>query len=241
MGKWTLLSATPDIRNRNDVYGHYFSVSFKLKYSPSKFGRFTEMPTLEWKETITMIERNKGTWWQYIGDQFQRNPNSQTFYSWVNRYNNAHYSVRMGKYGPDDVVRLYDNKGGQLKREDMPRLNSSQAQADFVREYLKKEGGIMEVIVVDKPGINKTSADQDTHKERILTFDCGLQGSDQRVKACQHLIVDGSKPEGQWFRECILHSTSRPFQTTGMKRNAPPADVSLVKSFTGGASKGSYL
>jgi hypothetical protein len=244
MGNWTLESARPDVRDRNDVFGNYFALRFRLKYSPSSFGLFSEMPRLEWKETITMIEKKKGEkgeWWQYVGDQFARDPNSQTFMSWVGRYNYAHFAVRQGRYGPDETVRLFDKNGGQLPRDTFPSLNDRpKEQADAVRNYLKQHGGIMDVMVVDKPGINKPT-ETSVHKERILTFDCGLQNSGVRVHACQHLVVDGSVPEGQWKRECVLQMVSPPFQTTGLRRMDPPPDVTIVKPFTGGAHSGTYL
>lgn len=239
MGSWTLVSATPSIRDRNDVYGHYFSVDFRVKYSSSKFGSFTEMPTLEWKETITMIEQNAGTWWQFIGDQYERNPCSMTFTSWVSRYIYAYYSVRDGKYGADDTNCLYDKHGAQLPKTTFGRLDSAKDQANAVRSYLKSNGGIMKVIVVDKPGINKPK-EVTAHKNRILTFDCGLKGGGARVAAVQHLTVDGSKPEAQWFRECKLTSISNPFNTTGLTKVNPPPDVTIVKPFTGGAHNGTY-
>lgn len=240
MGNWTLMSARPDIRPRNDVYGHYFAVKFKLKYSPSHFGSFAEMPRLEWKETITMIESRAGTWWQHVVDQYQRDPNSQTFISWVCRYSFAHDAVRQQKYGADDAVSLYDKNGGKIQRDAFPRLESSKDQADFVRNYLKKHGGIMDVMVVDKPGINKPT-DTTILKRRILTFDCGLRGSGMRVAAYQDLTVDGALPETGWKRECVLQSISPPYSTTGLNRVQPPSDVLVVKPFTGSAAQGTYL
>jgi hypothetical protein len=242
MGSWTLQSATPDIRPRNDVYGHYFAVRFRLKYSPSTFGSFAEMPRLEWKETITMIERSAGTWWRFEGDQYARLPSSQTFNSWVRRYVNAYYSVRNSLYGPDESSRLYDRNGGQLPRDTFAQATDDAARANAVRSYLKSNGGIFEAMVVDKPGINKPAlgAMPAVHKNRILTFDCGLTGTAIRVKAYQHLTVDSTKPETGWFRECVLNSTSRPFSTDGLRNVAVPADVARISPFTGSATRGEY-
>jgi hypothetical protein len=244
MGSWSVESVSPDIRLRNDVYGHFFAIRFRLKYKPSTMGSFQEMPRLEWKETITMMEANEGTWWQYVGDQYERNPGSMTFNSWVGRYSFAHYSVcrKDARYGNDEPVRLYDSKGGELDRDTFDAKESSQeAQADAVRAYLKKNGGIMELIVVDKPGINKPTDDTTFHKERILTFDCGLRGVGERVKAYQHLIVSGALPENQWTRECVLSNITPPLQTGGLRKIDPPDDVTIVKPFDGGPKKGTYL
>ena len=241
MGSWSLIAATPDIRPRNDVFGNFFAVRFRMKYSNSTFGSFSEMPRLEWKETITMIERGKGTWWQHVVDQYARDPNSQTFINWVSRYTNAFYCVRQQLYGPEEGVRLYDKQGATLGQNTFPQTNDNKTRADVVRNYLKSHGGIMEVLVVDKPGINKpqpgaAAAD----KERILTFDCGLSGGGARIKAIQHLKVNSAVPEGQWFRECTLGTISNPFNTMGLNRAQPPADVLIVKPFTGNAMQGTY-
>jgi hypothetical protein len=254
MAMWSVVSVTPSIRDRNDVYGHYFAVEFRLKYAPSLVGSFTEMPRLEWNETITMIERDagspppftwvpgsptfftagtSGTWWQYVGDQYARNPGSPTFSTWVSRYINAYYAVRDGSYGADDPNCLYDSNGRQLPRNTFGQLGTDQERADAVRTYLRRHGGIMKVIVVDKPGINKPRPGRLAHKERILTFDCGLRGAGPRVSAVQHLTVDSSVGEGQWFRECKIGGSSRPFSTAGMQQVQPPPEVTIVKPLLG--------
>ena len=242
MGMWSIVSMTTSIRNRNDVYGHFFAVAFRLRYTPSPVGPFTEMPRLEWNETITMIERDagsptsvtagtSGTWWQYVGDQYARNPGSPTFFTWVSRYIYSYDAVRAGSYGADDPNCLYDHNGRQLPRDTFGPLGTDQERADAVRTYLQRHGGVMKVIVVDKPGINKPERGTlpAVHKNRILTFDCGLRGFGPRVRAVQHLTVDSSVGEGQWFRECELGGTSRPFSTEGMRKVQPPPDVTNVK------------
>jgi hypothetical protein len=97
----------------------------------------------------------------------------------------------------------------------------------------------MTVTVVDKPGINKPT-EANVHKNRILTFDYGLKGVGARIAAVQHLTVDGSVPEAQWFRECSIGSISRPFSTAGLRQVQPPADVSIIKPFVGGPHAGTY-
>lgn len=242
MGSWTLVSTRPDIRDRNDVYGHYFAVKFKLKYSTSLIGSFSEMPRLEWKETITMVEPTKGTWWQFVGDQYERNPSSQTFITWTSRYKNAYHCVRRQLYGnPDELCILYDKHGNRLPPDTFPRGMAQQGeQAELVRNYLKAHGGIMEVTVVDKPGINKPQVGQAVDKHRILTFDCGLRGLGMRVTAYQDLKVSSSVPEDQWKRQCVLGSISTPFSTAGLTKVQPPPDVLIVKAFSGGAHDGLY-
>lgn len=241
MGSWKCLSVTPSILDRNDVFGHFFAVEFKLQYTPSTFGMFAEMPRLEWKETITMVEQRAGTWWQYIGDQFARNPGSMTFMSWTSRYIWAYHNVCGGKYDAKDIDCLYDKLGNPLPDNTFPELSEPKAQADAVRSYLKNQGGIMRVTVVDKPGINKPMANPTVLKDRVLTFDCGLKGLGPRVNAVQHLIVDGAASEATWHRECRVGGVAPPLQTAGLNRVSPPADVSIVKPFTDDANSGMYL
>jgi hypothetical protein len=237
MGQWTLMSVTPSITNRDDVYGHYFAITFKMKYSASLGGSFVESPILEWKETITMIEYGKGTWWHAEFDQFGRLPDSPTFGQWTYRYSLAHTSVTAGNYSAMQPSRLYDKNGAQLPPKTFSKAASTKEAADQVRSYLKKNGGILSVNVTDTPGINKPD-DAATDKERILTFDCGLKGMGQRVQAVQHLKVVGNV-EANWKRECTLGPTSRPFQTHGLNQIPAPADVTRVAPWQ--SSPGLYM
>lgn len=237
MGQWSVMSATPSITDRNDVYGHYFAITFKLKYSPSMIGSFVESPILEWKETITMIERTKGTWWRAEFDQFGRLPDSPTFGQWTYRYVLAHTGVTTGNYSAMHPSKLYDKHGAQLPPKTFGKAASSKDAADQVRNYLKRHGGILTVEVKDSPGINKPD-DATTDKERILTFDCGLKGVGPRVKAIQHLWVAG-KVEASWKRECTVGSISNPFQTHGLQQVPAPPDVTKVVPWR--SSPGLYM
>lgn len=240
MGNWTLLSAEPLILPREDVYGNKFSIRFRMKYAPTRLGTFTETPRLEWNEVILMAEHHKGEWWQYIGDQYARNPHSNTFRSWVNRYKDAYYFVRQN-LREDAPSRLYDTTGNRLGRDAFGRQDTPRAQADVVRDYLKRNGGILDVMVEDKPGINKPQPGSEwVHKERLLSFDCGLKGYHQRIYAYQYLNVDSDKNSDQWTRLCKVSRISPPLSTTGLMQTDPPPDVTIVKPFTGSAQNGDY-
>jgi hypothetical protein len=237
---WIVQSVEPSIRPRNDVYGHFFAVKFKLQYV-SMIGSFVEMPRLEWKETITMVEQKKGQWWQFVMDQYDRNPHSPTFSTWVNRYIYAYDGVRRQQYATEDATNLLFNKNGQpLPPDTFPRLNTPKEKADAVRSYLKRHGGIMTVTVVDKPGINKPQAGSGVHKNRILTFDCGLRGVGARVRAVQSLVVDASQPKSSWVRSCALTNAFPQARVGGLRKVTPPDDVSILKPFMGGAQQGTY-
>lgn len=239
MGQWSLVSATPSIRDRNDVYGHYFAITFRLKYTASMMGSFTESPVLEWKETITMIERTAGTWWYAEFDQFGRLPDSPTFSAWTYRYALAHTAVLESGYDDQRPSRLYDKNGQRLPATTFKKGASSKDAAEQVRNYLKKNGGIMVVTVTDTPGINKPT-DATADKFRLLTFDCGLKGMSPRIKALQSLTVQGIAEAG-WTRECSVGGISRPYNTNGLAKIAAPADVTKVVGFTGGAHAGTFM
>lgn len=99
------------------------------------------MPHLEWKETITLLEPGRAQWWEYVGHQFQRNPDSPTFIAWTSRYKGAYYSVRRSLYGADEPSCLDDKKDAQLPTTTFPQINGKKEQADAVRSYLMKNGG----------------------------------------------------------------------------------------------------
>lgn len=242
MANWTIENITgPNISERKDEFGNYFGITFKLKYNnnPLGMGQFVEMPRLEWKETITLLEKNKQEWWTVEFDQYARCPGSPTFLSCVNRYKDAYYSVRTGNHGSLGVTKLWSKNGSVIPMDSFPRGLDGGKAADFARDYLKKNGGILEFTVRDTPAIQRPST-PDVHKERLLTFDCGLSGMGSRVIAYQHLIVDGSKPESQWYRDC---KTGQPpgYKITGLKRVNAPANVVVVKARSTNVATGDYL
>jgi hypothetical protein len=239
MGQWQVMSATPSIRERNDVFGHYFAITFKMKYTASMMGSFTESPILEWKETITMIERTAGTWWEAAFDQFGRLPDSPTFGAWTYRYAMAHTSVMNNAYDDGQASRLYDKNGQRVPATTFKKAPTSKDGAQQVREYLKKHGGIMVVTVTDTPGINKPT-DATVDKFRLLTFDCGLKGMGPRIKALQELTVKGLAEAG-WQRSCAVGGVSSPYNTAGLTKVAAPADVTKVVPFSGGPHDGTFM
>ena len=238
MASWTLVSISgPKISNRTDYYGNFFSITFTLKYSGNQMGlgAFVEMPRLEWKETITMLEKNKKEWWTVDFDQYARNPASCTLRTCFTRYLLAYDWVVQG----NSLVSLKDKNGGVIKKSTFKQGLTRGKAADCVRDYLKKNGGILEFTIMDSPAIVKPT-DATVHKERILTFDCGIQGLGTRVVAFQHLIVDGNKPEADWHREC---KTGLPpgYKISGLTKVAAPASVGENKALPNNAAEGNYL
>jgi hypothetical protein len=242
MASWSLEKIIgPSISDRNDEFGNYFGITFVLKYNNNALGmgQFLEMPSLEWKETITVLEKNKKEWWTVEFDQYVRCPGSKTFLSCINRYKDAYYSVRTENLGQPLVTKLRNKNGGKISKDTFPRGLERGKAADCARDYLKKNGGILEFTIRDSPAIQRP-ASPDFHRERFLTFDCGIHGLGTRIIAYQHIIVDGSKPESEWYRECKLGQTPG-YKISGLTRVSPPANVVEDKAKSTNTAEGDYL
>ena len=242
MAHWTLENISPPrITIRTDYFGNYFEITFTMKYhnNPLGMGQFVEMPRLEWKETIALLEKNKGTWWAVDFDQYERNPASKTYNNCRYRYKQAYYCVRGGDITTPGLTKLKTKNGTQIPADTFPRGKENGEAANIVRDYLKKNGGILEFTIRDTPAIKIPDNPQD-HKERFLTFDCGIQGLGSRVLAHQHLIVDGSKPQSDWYRDCAI-GLGPGYKITGLKKVMAPADVVENKPVASDAAIGDYL
>lgn len=240
MGSWSLIGATPSVKDRDDVYGNFFSIRFKLKYTPSKFGKFKEMPLLEWKEVIFMKLHHDRTYWKHPVDQYQRDPRSKTFKLYVGRYRNWFDCVRTGAGGGGDLYSIKDLQGRPVPKDAFPRLSDSQKKAEFVRGYLQRYGGVVEILVNDSPAILTPTPGDGVDKERVLTFDCGFKGLGMRTFAYQYLHVRGAVGKAQWERKCEVSRVSVPMSVPDGYREVPaPQKVSAVKPF-GAQTSGDY-
>lgn len=232
MGTWTVISMDPRIERQTTLYGHVFTVVFFLKYTPSGAFRdeWKEMPTLEWGEVISMYRRDQGTYWEYVGDQYNRNPKSPTFGNWTYRYTRAYDSIAFKTYGKASSIHLFDKNGGQIKQNMFTETSApKQKKINDIRRYLQRKGGILRIPVRDIPAINKPRAGENIHKERLLRFDCGLKGFSMRVRAYQYLEVNSALPQSQWKQEFRLGVSSHRISTTGLRKVAVPNNVSIPK------------
>lgn len=241
MGNWSLVSVkTSDSHRDGQVFGTYMPVVFRLKYTPKRFGKFKEMPALQWNEVITVLDHKEGEYWVYVGDQYRRNISSPTFGTWTYRYSLAYASSASGRSyhetGAPSI--LMDNNGRQVPKSALPQANTSAKQADAVRNYLFQHGGMIDATVRDSPGVRTPEPNDGTNKERLLTFDCGLEGMGQRVHAWQYLRVNSNEPQSKWIRQFQWNNSSPGVKTTGLTRVPPPPNVSKVK--TGGLHPGQY-
>ena len=242
MAYWTVNVTVPQWQPINDPgYGTTFPVRFNLTYHQSGFGAFKEMPTLEWKETITLIDRNAGTYWQYVVDQYARLPDSMTLRSWPNRYPNLYDAVWYRLMGNQPTV--LKGKRGEILDKHLfgPRLiHNSGQKADAVRNYLKRNGGQCEIEIIDRPSILRPQNGNTVKKERLLTFDCGLRGLGPRVRGYQHVVVDSDRPEHEWTRTVEYSTITPPFSLSGLHRIEPPDDVRRTEHRPASAIEGYY-
>ena len=109
-----------------------------------------------------------------------------------------------------------------------PKSNDGAAQANAVRSYLQRHGGMMDVTVRDSPGVQAPTVNP-VDKERLLTFDCGLQGAGRRIHAWQYLIVKSGLEPAQWTRQFQWNNNPPGLKTSGLTRVQPPASVTAVK------------
>lgn len=228
MGRWTLESISGSTSPYvSETVGHNVNVTYKLRYTPSMMGKFQELPILEWNEQIFLIEHHKGEWWQFSTNMYQHNALSKTLEVWAKRYivayDTANGSQFMGKGG----AKLLTTAGQPVQGKVLGTAHSASDKADAVRRYLQKSGGRLEISIHDIPSINKP--DDQTHKERLLVFNCGFAGGGPRYAGTQYLNMNGALAPTQWVTEfqpsSSLLSTKFMNGTTGLRKVAPPGLV----------------
>jgi hypothetical protein len=206
-----------------ETYGHNLNAYFKLRYTPATFEKFVEPPRLDWHEKICMKEHHKGQWWEFETNMYTHNPSSKTLLVWPSRYVAAYASAGGGAWMNKGSAKLLDKQGMPVGLDKLGRNHAgAAAQADAVRSYLKTKGGILLIEVHDVPAITTTNLDADEHKERLLIFNCGLEGNaGLRVRAEQYLDVDAAKPRAAWKREFKM-AWGTTWATRGLSKVAVP-------------------
>ena len=242
MGKWTLESINCQFTKLNgQTYGHNVYGNFRLKYTPALFSGFKDTPKLIWYEKIMMVQHDKGERWFFEVDQYLRNPFSPTMRTWYERYVFA-YNKACGYRAGKGKSELLDRNGRAVSIDTLGRgITNPGEKANAVRSYLKNHGGIMEIQIHDVPAINKPKEGKTVHKERLLQFDCGVEGMAPRFKLEQYLVVDSSKEEKKWESLCRTGWTKTVAIPTECKKVVPPSDVSIDKSSPTNTRYGRYL
>ena len=237
MGTWTLESVyhITQPHDTGQLFGNHYIVSFRMRYTPSTFGGFKEMPKLAWNEIIMMNEHHKNEHWQFSTNMYTHNPTSKTLLIWPSRYYVA-YATAAGRQTTVQGKSQLLDKNNQPVRVDALGANivDKGKQADAVRSYLKKNGGVMMIEIDDIPSINIPTGNE--HKERLLIFSCGVEGGGPKTQAVQYLDVNGATPKNAWTRRFDLSHSMRGLQTTGLRTVPPPALVSAPRpaTFTSG-------
>ena len=229
MGKWTLESVKGMISpmNQGRLFGHNVHAYYTLRYSPSMFGGFKEMPSLDWHEQILMQEHHKGKWWAFEANMYAHNPTSKTLEVWPKRYIIAYDQAAGRPFSGKGNCKLLDKTGRPVLVNALgPNLSSSKQKADAVRSYLHKNGGQLHIEIHDIPSINHPKGGE--HKERLLRFNVGVEGSGLRLKMEQYLNVDGSKSASQWGRTSRL-GWGHPWNPGGLSKSQAPAGVSMQR------------
>lgn len=233
MGQWTVQGIAGNTTPLNgETFGHNVNVRFKLLYSTSRMGKYTEPPLLEWNEQIYMIEHHNNQWWEFATNMYKHNPLSKTLEVWAKRYIIAYDTAfRRGNISKGSC-QLLTKTGSPLPPNALKQATSGNDKADAVRSYLKTHGGVLQIEVHDIPSINRP--DQTKHKERLLVFDCGVAGSGMRFKGTQYLAINGAVPQVQWTQTFDVGTSSQSLNnflrsTNGIRKNQPPPIVSAPR------------
>jgi hypothetical protein len=216
-----------------DLYGNKVRLEFLLRHLPGLRKKLDEMPALEWKEKIIVLDHARHQRWEFSTDMYQHNPNSRTLSIWSRRYIEADKTLSASVLyrGQSQLLNL------KMQRVtlDTGHAPSDQDRAEAVRKYLAKEGGFLRISIEDIPSIRRQVATgaQPAHTERLLLADCGVAGAVYRQRWSQHIDLDQSLPSVQWRRRC----ESRWFQSNlptpaGFATVPPPPGVSTIRTPT---------
>lgn len=220
MGSWTVQSVTGTFDDLASPYGHNFYVTFKLKYAASVMGKFVEPPPMAWDEVILFNDYKKGQRWELNKNMYELKPASPTVAVWGQRYYRAYLAAK-GQMPGGNIkghAKLFDKNGLAVAGKALPDFGKGEYAKinDAVRDYLKKHGGGLEIKVHDIPGIGITDDPRDV--ERVLIFNCGVSGMGPRVKAWQHIRINGDVKS----KDFQMNGNAPGLKTTGLTLDPTP-------------------
>jgi hypothetical protein len=233
MGTWSLQSVnitTVEPYETSELYGTKVVATYRLRYTRSMVGGFTETPRLDWHETIMMNERHKGEAWVFDTNMYAHNPLSRTLEIWAKRYIEAYNHANGRAFAGKGYAKLFDTNGIQVRANALQTKTDPAAKADAVRKYLKDHGGILEMQIHDIPSINKPRPGDTVHKERLLLFNVGVEGGNTRAQAYQYLVVNSALLAAQWTRQHGNGWTISRLNTTGLRSVTAPVQVSQPRN-----------
>jgi hypothetical protein len=234
MGRWSLLSIAQryTVLNNATNLGVNFYVTYRLQYTKS-MGKFVEPPKMAWDEIILYNDHAAKKRWEFSGNMYTHKPDSPTMAVWAQRYHRA-YSHAHGQSlisNSKGHSKLFDLKGtpvpgsalGKGPPGNFHSLNGQEQNTVYakqnvaVQDYLKKNGGILEIEVHDIPSILKP-LDKSKNKsiERLLVFNCGLSDTGPRMQAWLYSRVDSSEPETAWINRFNNDGNPPGVKTTGL-------------------------
>lgn len=221
MGSWLVQSCQGSSTPLDTPFGHNFRVRIRMKYTPSRIGKFVEPPILAWDEVILMQNYEKGERWEFTGNMYQHKPASPTVAVWGQRYFRAYLNAHNMPYQQlggkqKGHSKLLDSGGMPVRGTALGTHQGHAAQNKAVQDYLSRNGGMLEIEVHDIPGIAVTPGGT-RDLERVLIFNCGVTGMGPRVKCWQHLKIAQSQPKQKWIRNFQMGGNSPGVKTTGLK------------------------
>jgi len=233
MGQWTVMSVNARNTPLNDAgsFGTNWYVTYRLKYTASKFGSFVEPPKMAWDEVIIFVDNLKGTFWDFSGNFYTRKPDSPTMAVWAQRYFRAYLHAHgmpfTGSFGEaKGHSKLFDTKGTLVTAAKLGTHPTTDAQNKAVQRYLKDHGGILEIEVHDVPAILKPTGGTAKNVERVLIFNCGVAGSGIRAKGWQHIKVDSAQLPTAWTYNFQTVGDAPGLKTTGLTKVDDPTPQS---------------
>ena len=234
LGKWRLekLHLSHSELTAKDTVGNNVVAHIKLSYRPNwqdrLLGRFQEMPDLVWQEKITLNDFSKNETWSFEADMFDHNPSSRTMEIWPKRYLEAFNSSAGNPGLVRGAVELHDLEGNKVNIRDLGEdISDSKNKSKAVRSYLSKNGGALSFEVHDVPSI---SLRENTHKERLLKIQVGLNGASATASINQYLYVDTTKEEAKFER--VVGTKSVEMGRNELRAVEAPSIVSSKRPYT---------
>jgi hypothetical protein len=223
MGSWSFLSSRARFTKLDDAYnyGTNFYAQFRIKYTPSTFGKFVEPPHLAWDEVIMFNDYKDSEQWQFTGNMYTHKPASPTVGVWAQRYFRAYCDIHNTPH-PDQYMwkgssKLFDKHNVPVTRTAIGTHMGVDAQNKAVQDYLKRHGGILEIEIHDIPSFVKATAGQTFNQERVLIFNVGVTGLGGRIQAWQHLKMDTTQPATTWINNFQVNGNAPGLRTSGLK------------------------
>jgi len=225
MGIWTVISAnsTASPCNEDGLFGTHFRVTILMRYVPTfPVDRFVHPPKLDWDETILINNYTRNTREKFNGNMYLLHPISCTMEVWSQRYFRAYLNAHNQIYINSDnsqkgTSKLLDKNGLPVPGRHLGIHTNVNTQNTAVMTYLSCYGGHLEIEIHDRPGIKKPESGTPKHIERVLIFNCGVEGNSIRAKAWQHLKLDSAQPEALWTRDFERGNTNAPgLRTAGL-------------------------